>query len=65
MQRYPDVHVHLVGARRGATQFLADNDQSVRLAVVGKADAERIERFIGPGDNVTDHGRRSVLVVRR
>lgn len=58
--------MHLVAAHRGATQFLADNDQSVRLAVVGRADGERIERFIGPaGDVVADHGRHSVLVVRR
>lgn len=65
MRRYPDVRVHLVAARRGAAQFLADNDQSVQLAVIGKVDGERIERFIGPGGDVlADRARRSILVVR-
>ena len=39
--------------------------QSVQLAVIGKVDGERIERFIGPGGDVlADRARRSILVVR-
>ena len=61
MRRYPDVHVNSVAARRAAAQFLADNDQSVQLAVVVRADGERIERFMGSvGDNLADHVKWSI-----
>jgi hypothetical protein len=55
-QRYPDVAVQLVAVREGVSRFLADTDQSVQLAVVGRADGEPMQRFAGPvGEGLVDH----------
>jgi hypothetical protein len=54
-----------VATRGSAARFLADNDQCVELAVLGRAEGERIERFIGPvSDGLLDHADCSLLVVR-
>lgn len=64
IQRYPDVAVQLVAARGGVFRFLADIDQPVQLAVVGRADDESMQRFASPvGESLVDHASCSMLVV--
>ena len=46
--RYPDVAVQLVAARGGVTRFLAETNQTVQLAVIGRADGDPIQRIVGP-----------------
>ncbi|MBW0011734.1 universal stress protein [Mycobacterium sp.] len=65
VSQYPEVHVQPAAARRGAAEFLAHTQESVRLAVVGSDHADQVAGMIGP---ITPHlpGRAvcSVLVVR-
>lgn len=63
---YPDVHVYPVATRAGVARFLAQNkDESVQLAVVGRADAANIAQIVGPHSHpLVPHGDCSVLVVR-
>ncbi|HEY2196959.1 MAG TPA: universal stress protein [Mycobacterium sp.] len=65
-QHFPDVHVYPVASRTGIAQFLSENkDESVKLAVIGKADAAQVAQIIGPHAHpLTGHGECSVLVVR-
>lgn len=63
VSRYPEVHVMPAAARRGAAEFLAHTQESVRLAVVGAADADKVARIVGPAGQ-RGRGRCSVLVVR-
>ncbi|MFY2861333.1 universal stress protein [Mycobacterium sp. THU-M104] len=65
VSRYPEVHVMPAAARRGAAEFLAHTLESVRLAVVGGADAGTVARIVGPTPGrVHAHTGCSVLVVR-
>jgi nucleotide-binding universal stress UspA family protein len=65
VSRYPDVHVLPAAARRGAAEFLAHTPESVRLAVVGSGDADKVARLVGPtGQRGPGHTVCSVLVVR-
>lgn len=63
--RYPDVHVYPVATRSGVARFVADNkDESVQLAVVGRADAANVAQIVGPHSHpLVAHGDCSVLVV--
>jgi nucleotide-binding universal stress UspA family protein len=65
-QHFPDVHVYPVASRTGIAHFLSENnDESVKLAVIGKADAAQVAQIIGPHAHpLTGHGECSVLVVR-
>ena len=63
--RYRDVHVMPTAARRGAAEFLARTQESVRLAVVSSQDADKVARIVGPtGQHVLGRAGCSVLVVR-
>jgi nucleotide-binding universal stress UspA family protein len=63
--RYPDVHLYPVATRAGVARFLAHNkDESVQLAVVGRADAANVVQIVGPHSHpLVAHGDCSVLVV--
>lgn len=66
VSQYPEVHVQPAAARHGAADFLTGTQESVQLAVVGSADADKVARMVGP---VTHHlsvrTGSSVLVVRQ
>jgi len=64
-KRYPDVHIYPVATHWGVARFLADHkDESVQLAVVGRAAAETVAQIIGPHSHaLIPHGDCSVLVV--
>jgi len=64
--RYPDVRVYPVGTSAGLAGFLGGNtDESVQLAVVGRADAYETAQIIGPHSHpILRHGECSVLIVR-
>ncbi|MGF2952575.1 universal stress protein [Mycobacterium sp. THU-M116] len=65
VSRYPEVHVMPAAARRGPAEFLTHTLESVRLAVVGGADAGTVARIVGPTPGrVHAHTGCSVLVVR-
>lgn len=65
VSRYPEVHVMPAAARRGAAEFLTHTQESVRLAVVGAADADQVARIVGPtAGSLHGHTACSVLVVR-
>jgi nucleotide-binding universal stress UspA family protein len=63
--RYPDVHIFAVATRAGVARFLATNmHESVRLAVIGRADATQVTKILGPHRRqIVPHGECSVLVV--
>ena len=63
--QYPDVHVYPMATRTTVARFLADNkDESVQLAVVGRADATHVAQIVGPHSHpLVAHGDCSVLVV--
>ncbi len=64
VSRHPGVHVQPAAARRGAAEFLARTQESVRLAVVGSGDADKVARIVGPATrHSTGHTVCSVLVV--
>jgi nucleotide-binding universal stress UspA family protein len=63
--QYRDVHVMPTAARRGAAEFLTHTQESVRLAVVGSDDADKVARIVGPsGQQLFGRTGCSVLVVR-
>lgn len=63
--RYPDVGIRVTLMKRGLTEFLANTDEPVELAVIGEADADTITRIVGPVTrSIPDHAGCSVLVVR-
>lgn len=63
--RYPDIHVMPAAARHGAAEFLSHTQEHVELAVVGRTDADKIARMIGPtGQHISGRTGCSVLVVR-
>lgn len=59
-ERYPDIHIYPVAARADIGHFLADCDEPIQLAVVGRADIPHVIR-IRPS---VDRGDRTILVVR-
>jgi len=64
VSRHPEVHVQPAAARRGAAEFLARTQESVQLAVVGSADADKVARIIGRATRRSPgHAVCSVLVV--
>jgi len=66
IRRYPDVHVQTVAARRGATLPIENHSDSIQLAVVGSADAERVARLSWPDYHpLLGDSNRSVLLVRQ
>lgn len=63
--RYPDVPVRVTPVQRGITEFLAETDESVQLAVIGEAESDSLIRIVGPIRRAAaDHTGCSVLVVR-
>lgn len=64
-QRYPDVHVYPVTTRSGLVQFLNDDEEPLRLVVVGADEAGRVAQIIGPHSHpILEHPECSVLIVR-
>ncbi|MDZ4267705.1 MAG: universal stress protein [Mycobacterium sp.] len=64
-QRHPDVHIYPVADQADVAYFLKHFDQSVQLAVIGAAGADRLTQMLGPsGHWVFRHAAPSVLVVR-
>jgi nucleotide-binding universal stress UspA family protein len=65
VSHYPEVHVMPAAARRGAAEFLAHTQESVKLAVVGSEDADKVAHIVGPvGPRLAGRPGCSVLVVR-
>jgi nucleotide-binding universal stress UspA family protein len=65
VSHYPQVHVMPAAARRGAAEFLAHTQESVKLAVVGSEDADKVAQIVGPvGPRLAGRPGCSVLVVR-
>jgi nucleotide-binding universal stress UspA family protein len=65
VSRYPEIHVMPAAARRGPAEFLTHTQEHVELAVVGRADADKIARMVGPtGQQLSGRTGCSVLVVR-
>ena len=64
--RCPDVHIHPVATRAGIGRFLAElTDESVQLAVLGRADVDQLAYMVGPVSRpIVRHGDRSALIVR-
>ncbi len=64
IRRYPDVHVQTVAARRG-TRHDESRSDSIQLAVIGSADAERVARLVWPDYHpLLGDANRSVLLLR-
>lgn len=62
--RYPNVRIRLTLIQRRLTEFLANTDEPVQLAVIGKTDANRITHIMGPVTHgIPDQAGCSVLVV--
>jgi nucleotide-binding universal stress UspA family protein len=65
VSHYPEVHVMPAAARHGAAEFLAHTQESVKLAVVGSEDADKVAQIVGPvGPRLAGRPGCSVLVVR-
>lgn len=65
VSRYREVHVMPAAARHGAADFLAHTQEAVQLAVVGREDADKVARMVGPiSPHLSGHTGCSVLVVR-
>jgi nucleotide-binding universal stress UspA family protein len=63
-KRYPDVHVESAAVHGSLLDYLAANSESVRLAVVGARDHERLAKLLGPSGNAVLHKTScSVLIV--
>jgi nucleotide-binding universal stress UspA family protein len=64
-EQYPDVHVFPIASHGSFTGFLACNkDESVQLAVVGRADAAGVAKIIGPHSHpLTPYGACSLLII--
>jgi nucleotide-binding universal stress UspA family protein len=66
VSQYREVHVRPAAARGGAAEFLAGTQESVQLAVVGSADADKVARMVGPvARHFSGRTGSSVLVVRQ
>ena len=66
VSQYREVHVQPAAARRGAAEFLTHTQESVRLAVIGSEDADKVARMVGPiTPHLGGHTGCSVLVVRK
>lgn len=65
VSQYREVHVQPAAARHGAAEFLTHTQESVRLAVIGSEEADKVARMVGPiAAHPGDHTGCSVLVVR-
>ncbi|SLJ01903.1 universal stress protein [Mycobacteroides abscessus] len=58
--RYEGVHMYPVVTRGGIARFVADSNEPIALAVIGKAEARQVAKI----GSVSAEGERSVLVVR-
>ena len=64
VRRYPDVHVQIVAPGIGP-QYRENHDSAIRLAVVGRADADEITRLVIPNIHpILGYPDWSMLVVR-
>ena len=64
MNEYREVHVRPAAARQGATEFLANTQEDVQLAVVDSSEAKHVARIVGPHHPHFGHAGCSVLAVR-
>lgn len=58
--RYASVHIYPVVTRGGIARFVADSNEPIALAVIGKAEVKQVAKV----GSVSGEGERSVLVVR-